>query len=211
HVAAPFGKELAAVDDQIARVPGRRPRSHRIDVTFDALRAERRLGAVVMLALRDQYPAVVVARLDAIQLVAAARTELGRPQLARLGIEAKAGRIAVPERVELRQIALHPDERIVFGDRAVVVHADDLAEMRLRVLRLLAPVAIAARDVEAILIVERDPCAVAARGRTLTAAAVVLRRHRGAVPVLRDEHVLDVPQGSSAVPASARDGERRQR
>src|SRR5690606_16269076 len=76
---------------------------------------------------------------------------------------------------------------------------------------LLAPVPVAARDVEAVLAVERDACAVAAGRRPLPTAAVVLRGHRGAVPILRDEDVLDVRERRAAVPTGAGDRERGQR
>src|SRR5690606_18000929 len=64
------------------------------------------------------------------------------------------------------------------------------------------------RDVELTVGAERDARAVAAGSRTLSAAAVVLRGHRRAVPILRDEDVLDVRELRAAVPAGARDGER---
>ena len=70
-----------------------------------------------MLALGDVDPAVVVALLDHVDLVAAVRAELGFPQLAGHGIDRQAERVAVAGGPDLRLVALLADERVVLGDR----------------------------------------------------------------------------------------------
>src|SRR5688572_22945017 len=83
--------------------------------------------------------------------------------------------------------------------------------MRRRLLRLLAPVTIAARDIEHSVAAECQARAEARVGRALPAATPVLPGHRGAVPVLGDEDVLDARERGAAVETGARDGQRRQR
>ncbi len=116
-----------------------------------------------MLALCDQDPAVVFAGFNKIHFVATGRPEFGRPQVAGLGIKAQPCLIAMPERVNLGQVFVHADERIVIRNRAVVIYPQDLSEMRLRILGFLAPIAVARRDIEPGVVIERDACTEASR------------------------------------------------
>src|SRR5438552_2543258 len=89
-------------------------------VAAASLGATQDRSLVVVLAVRAQYPPVVLARLDAIQLVAAARPELRGPDLAGHRMQRQAGRVAMTERVDLRSKACLADERVVLRDGAVV-------------------------------------------------------------------------------------------
>ena len=106
------------------------------------------------------------------------------------------------ERVDLRQVAGLADERVVFRHAAVVFDPDDLAEMRIRLLRRHRHVALAERDEERAVFVPREPRAVAAaRG----ADTFVPRSLDGN----RDEDVLAVGERRTAVPSRAIDRRRR--
>jgi hypothetical protein len=83
-----------------------------------------------------------------------------------------------------------------------------MAEMRLRILGLLAPVAVSGGDVQLAVRAEVDARAEAARRRALPAAALDLTRHRRAVPVLGNEDVRDVRERRAAVPTRATHGQR---
>ena len=158
-----------------------------------------------MLALGDDDPAVVLARLDEVHFVAAARAELGLPDLARHGMQREAQRIAIPDGVDLGLVSGLPDERIVRRNRAVVTNAQNLADVGGRILRQFAVVAVAAGHVEEAGSVEQQARAMAvAVGRTLSAAA--FGRAVPAEPGVGDEDVLDVSQRGSAIPARSADG-----
>src|SRR5258708_39199057 len=79
-VAVPLQEHLgAAVEHQLARSDHWRPIEHRL------CQVERRLGfgngqAVMILAIEDRRPAIILALLDQAQLVAAARAMLDLPQ-----------------------------------------------------------------------------------------------------------------------------------
>src|SRR5690606_9025915 len=95
------------------------------------------LGPLILDAVRDDGPAVVLARLGAIELVATARAVLDRPQPA-ARVEGGCLDIAVAVRPDLRLCIGTPDEGIVFRHTAVRIQAHDLAEVCAQILRLLA-------------------------------------------------------------------------
>src|SRR5690606_31234497 len=97
------------------------------------LGAERVVGAVA-----DHGPAVVLALLDEVELVAALRAVLRLPERVRLGVPNETLRVAVAVAPDLRQRAGAADERIVVRHGAVVVQADDLALVAAQVLRGMA-------------------------------------------------------------------------
>src|SRR5690606_31943267 len=70
HVALPGREQVAAIDDDVAGVAAARPPRDGIDVAVDLARAERFRLVVVVLAVGDEHPAVVLAGLDDVDLVA---------------------------------------------------------------------------------------------------------------------------------------------
>src|SRR5688500_7446558 len=93
-------------------------------------------GAVVIASERHSRPSVVLPRLNTIQLVAALRPLLGGPELARARMECKAERIAMTERVDLGLEPGAADERIVGRHGPVIANAQNLADVRARILGL---------------------------------------------------------------------------
>src|SRR4029077_20268500 len=108
----------------------------------------RLVRARVLTPVTDNRPAVVLPRLDDVDLVAAVRALLARPEVAVHRIEREALLVPLPERVDLRTESRAADERVVLRHRAVVIHADDLAEVIARILSAIGTIAIAARDEE---------------------------------------------------------------
>src|SRR5262244_578405 len=137
QVAAPGRQQTAGVE----RHPGRRDRGHPVlERLLHALlvRALVDPGAVVVDAVADHWPAVVLAFLDDVDLVAAARPVLVLPRLAGGGMEREPLCIAVAVAPDLRLGAGAADEGIVRRRRAVGADADELAEVIADVLRLVA-------------------------------------------------------------------------
>src|SRR5690606_24449476 len=93
--------------------------------------------ARVLLAVRDQRPAVVPAGQDPAQPVAAARPVLDGPEPA-LWVERHRLDVAVAERPDLRPRILLADERVVLRHGAVRRDAQHLAEMVVELLRVYA-------------------------------------------------------------------------
>src|SRR6185295_13270902 len=110
-------------------------------------------------------------------------------------MERQPERIAMTERVDLRLVSRSADERVVRGHAAVIADAEDLADVRVRILRRGWIVAIAERDIQEAGSIPREARAVAAARRTES-----LRRSRSAVIRIGDEDVFDVGQRRSAVP-----------
>src|SRR6478752_6032278 len=139
QVTLPARERLAVVDHE-ARY-GRRRREvddralQRVDVELDVESVAVVDGrAVVLQALRDERPAVVLTGLQEIDLVAAALAHLGFPELARARVELEALGAPMTVRPDRRQRARDADERIVLRDRAVVVQPQDLAERHFQIL-----------------------------------------------------------------------------
>ena len=148
--------------------------------------------------VRNDRPAVVPARPDDVELVAAQRTVLHFPELAGLGMDDQAQRIAEAQGVDLRSIGRVADEGIVFGRGPVVIQAQDLAGVTAGFLGLLRRADAIAATV--LLVAQRhadrheDP-AVGGEDQSGHAEA--------ADPGVRYEDVLDVGQGVGAVEAAA--------
>ena len=136
EVAAPGGEVLAVVEGEARRCDRRPPH----DVRSRELRQPRGLGdrpAAVGPAVGRDGPAVVRAGLDDVGLVAALHAVLGRPQLAGVRVEGEADLVAVAHRPDLGVVVGVADERIVVRGRAVVVQAQQLAEVGASVLGVL--------------------------------------------------------------------------
>src|SRR5690606_14513527 len=103
------------------------------------------LRAGIVPAIGDDRPAVILAGLRNIDLVAAARAVFDGPELAALRMDRGALRIAVPVRPDFRPHAFLADERIALGHRAVRRDAHHLAEMTGEILRRLQRIALAER------------------------------------------------------------------
>ena len=99
----------------------------------------------VFAAMADRRPAVIAALLRDVDLVAAARPVLMRPDLAGLRVHRHALRVAVADGIEFRRpaIGLPGGMRVVVRHRAVGVQPQDAAGMRRRVLRVVAIAAVA--------------------------------------------------------------------
>ena len=126
---------------RVERHAGRRDRRHPVlDRLLHAglVRALVDLGAAIVDAVADHRPAVVLAGLRNVDLVAAARAVLVLPQFAGLRMQRRALRVAVAVAPDFRLASGSADERIVRRHRAVGRDAHDLAEMIGEVLRLVA-------------------------------------------------------------------------
>ncbi len=90
--------------------------------------------AVVIVAPAHHRPAVILACLRNVDLVAALRPELALPQFAGLRIDGGALRIAVAVRPDFGPRALLADEGVVLRHRAILVDAHDLAKVGRKIL-----------------------------------------------------------------------------
>src|SRR5439155_22675051 len=142
-VSLPGGKPVACVDGDSAY---RRRRVPVVERLLHALApAIRRRGsrptgrlAGVILAVGNDRPAVIAARLDDVDLVAAHGPVLGFPDLTRLRVDEEPDRVANPERIDLGPVPRDADERVVLRDRAIVVQAQNLSRVIRRILRIVA-------------------------------------------------------------------------
>ena len=117
-------------------------------------------GAVVVGAVGDERPAVVGARLQDVELVAAERAVLVLPQLARLGMERQPLRTAVAGRVDLGQVSRLAGKRVVGRRGAVVAQPQHLAGVLLGLLRAVLLLPLAGGEIEEAGAVEGDAAAV---------------------------------------------------
>src|SRR5215813_6452408 len=118
QVAAPGRKQVAGVKSHAGRSDRRHPVLDRLLHPL-LVCALVNPGAIVVDAVADHRPAVVLARLGNVDLVAAARAMLVLPQLPGLGIERRALRIAVAIAPDLRLGACPIYEWIVGRHRSV--------------------------------------------------------------------------------------------
>src|SRR6187549_2963955 len=132
RVVLPALELVAGVENETRRADRRHPEHPR--VVHARLRPRNRRPGVVATG-RGERPAVVVARLEDVDLVAAERPDLGFPELTGHGVVREAVYVAVAEGVDLGQRALASDEGIVGRDAAVVAQAQDLAEVVVERLR----------------------------------------------------------------------------
>src|SRR5207302_6294082 len=124
RVALPAWKAVAAVEHETRRRNRRHPEDDRL---LETGRGRRKARAVVVAAVADDRPAVVVARLQHVQFVAAVRTVFLFPDLAGERIESKPKLHAMTDRENRRLVAALSDERIVGRHAAVIFQAQDLA------------------------------------------------------------------------------------
>src|SRR5262245_49575483 len=137
EVAAPGRQQTAGIE----RHPGRSDLGYPVlERLLHALlvRALVNPGAAVVDAVADHRPAVILALLDEVDLVAAARPMLVLPQLSGDGVEREPLGIAVAVAPDLRLGRRLADVGIVRRNRAVGPDADYLAEIVCKILRLVA-------------------------------------------------------------------------
>src|SRR5262249_24469944 len=137
EVAAPGRQQIAGIE----RHPGRGDRGHPVfERMLHALlvRALVDLGADVVDAVADHWPAVILALLDEVDLVAAARPMFVLAQLSGQGVEREALGIAVAVAPDLGLGGRPADEGIDRRNRAIGPDANDLAEVVGKILRLIA-------------------------------------------------------------------------
>src|SRR5262249_47081691 len=137
EVAAPGRQQIAGVE----RHPGRGDRGHPVlERLLHALlvRALVDFGAAVVDAVADHRPAVILALLDQVDLVAAPRPMLVLPQLSGHGVEREPLGIAVAVAPDLRLGGGLAGEGIVRRNGAIGPDANDLAEVIGKILRLVA-------------------------------------------------------------------------
>src|SRR2546428_3672444 len=149
-----------------------------------------RVGA----AVRNDWPAVVPARPDDVELVPALRTMVDLPELASLRMNRQAERIANTQRVNLRLIPRLADERIVRRSGPIVVESQDLAGVAARILRLLCgpdTIGPTVRPVAEWHSDRHEDLAVGREHHSRDAEAVR--------PRIRHEEIFDVGQGVAAV------------
>src|SRR5690606_33803198 len=118
-LALPFGPQLAGVEDEVAGRDHRVPRDRRLGETVVGRVVGDRRPAIVV-AVRADRPAVIVARLDLVDLVAAARAVLEIPQVP-VRVELQARYVAVAVAPDLARDAAAIGEGIAFGRAAVEV------------------------------------------------------------------------------------------
>src|SRR5690606_20021959 len=120
------------------------------DRVLDTVGAEllRLPRAAVIAAEADHRPAVVAARDQQVDLVASVRPHLDLVDRAGRRMHGEAGRRSMAEREDLRTVVRTADERVVVGDRAVVVEPQYLAAERIRILRVLRRAADERADVK---------------------------------------------------------------
>ena len=135
HRAPPLCEAVARVDHQSRRGDRGHPVVHgRLHPLALGAHVDPRSAPVVDPVAHDR-PAVVPARQDQVDLVSALRAVLVEPEVAGLGMEREALRVAVAVAVDVLERALGSDERIVGGDAPVVVQAHDHAVVGGEVLR----------------------------------------------------------------------------
>ena len=156
--------------------------------------------ARVDLAERHERPAIVAARYEPVQLVAAHGPDLGGPKLAGLGVPSEPLRVAVTVGVDLGFGAGAADERVVGRSRAVVAQAKHFAHVAAEILREHA-VARVVRNIARVAIADRQVDHPV--GTDLRAAG---RRSRA--PGVGDEYVLDALE-LRPVEMAARERDRR--
>lgn len=126
-IARPAGKQAALVDDHAGRGDDGDPEGlGRGDIRARAVLGD--LPAVVVAALGHERPAVVGARLDQVELVAAHGAHLDLPEAA-LRVPVDAQRVAVAQRPDLRLHGALAGKGVAREGGAVVVQLDHLAQV----------------------------------------------------------------------------------
>src|SRR5690606_3845546 len=196
EAAPPLRERVARVDEQARRRDGRDPVVHGLLHPL-AVRGDVDRVAVVVDAVADDGPAVVAAGPDEVELVATARPVLVRPDIARFRMDREALRVAVAVAPDLGQCALAVHERVVRGDAAVLVQADDGALVVREVLRRVLLGRLPGGRRAAVADAEEDvAAAVEGEARAEVEAA--------AAPRLRHEDLLHVHE-AIALEQAARD------
>src|SRR4030095_1371772 len=119
HVSLPSGKPVARVERHARERNRRYPHDNRLFHPFlPRLLRDTRTGIAASVA--DDGPAVVLARLDDVDLVAAIRSLLARPDFAGLRIHRQTELVAMTHRVDLWLVSRTPHKRVVWRNRPVV-------------------------------------------------------------------------------------------
>src|SRR5437773_409999 len=90
----------------------------------------------VVTAVRDDRPAVVPARSDDVDFVAAHRAILRFPDLTGLRMDEQPDRVANTERIDFGKVSWFADERIVLRNAPVVVQTQHLPHVIRWILRI---------------------------------------------------------------------------
>src|SRR5690606_31248830 len=101
---------------------------------------------VIVIALADDRPAVILPSLDDVELIAALRSQLVLPELLRVRIDGEAARVPVPARPHVAPCPGVVDDRVVVRAGSVGIDAYDLAEVEAETLRALDTLPIAGGD-----------------------------------------------------------------
>src|ERR1700733_6190065 len=101
QIAPPRWKLVTAIYRESRRCDRRRPINHRL-LEPRALRVRRNIGAGIVHAIGDNGPAIVPARHDDVQFIAAARTMLGLIKPSALCIEDQALRVSMAPSIDFR-------------------------------------------------------------------------------------------------------------
>src|SRR5690606_7430527 len=134
QAGAPAGPRSAFGDGHAGRGHGRHPHVNRVGHALLAGALADGCARAVLHAVRDHRPAVVGARLDDVQFVAALRPVLDLPDDPGAWVASHALRVAVAEGEKLRPGAVAVDKGVVVGHAAVAPEADHAGVMGAEVL-----------------------------------------------------------------------------
>ena len=151
QIALPVREQVALIEGHAGGRDHRRPLDDRL-LHAGLVGALVDTRARIIDAVTDHRPAVILAGLRDVDLVAAARAVLVHPHLARRRIERGALRIAVAVAPDFRLGAGLFHERIVRRHRSVGAHAHDLADVIGEILRLVARAVMVAHGQEQIVV-----------------------------------------------------------
>ena len=196
QAVTPRREQVAGVEHHAARRDYRIPVVERLFHAGLLLNAARDGTTLVLDAIRDRRPSVVLAFARDVELIAAASAVLNLPQLTRRRMHRGGLHVAMTERPDFRPDASLADERIVFGDRAIGIDADNLADAAVHLLSLHAPLgdrAVALRDEQGAVAPEVE------------ASAEMQRRDERRRLVIDHLHVLDARRRRIIHEPAARD------
>ena len=204
QVALPAGDMFASVERQIAGVQaGRAEDQHRIDLARHPAQ-HFCLSTIIVEPLRNTHPAVIAAANDSVDFVPAARSEFAFPQFARIRVDRQAERVAMAGGPYFGRMPFAAHPRVARRHAAIIVQAQNLAEMVGRVLHQFAVIAVTAGDEQIPIRIEQDPPAKTAERRALAAAA--FRLGSRTIPRRGHENVLHVGKLVPTIPARAQHG-----
>src|SRR5688572_7740704 len=155
EVPLPLRKAIPGVDQDARGADRRHPEHHGHLHAWAPPRLIRHVIRVIDLSERDQWPPVVAARDQPIQLVTAHRADLGGPHLARVRMPREPLQVAVAIGIDLRLRASLADERIIRGRGAALGEPQHLTGVVVELLGL-DPIAIVIAAVPAVADADRQ-------------------------------------------------------